>query len=307
MTSPRDQSAARLLQDALRIPIERCVSDHLGRAWRVTAVEDKDDEASHPAAILSDGAYAVFVKLGEGPIAAKQFEREIAGLRLLTARGGALTPHVIGNLHVDGGVVMVMEAVQTIERGRRRWRQIGRALARVHGAKSERFGLDAPCYWGDLYRDNRPLATWSDFFWQRRVASRLKGAVDAGHLSLALAAEVEKLATRLPALCGPAVEPALLHGDAQQNNFISTAAGPVMIDPCVHYGHPEFDLAYVDFFAPVPDELFEGYREVAPLDLAAFSRRRDLWRLPGWLAMIQVVGPQYVDELRAVLTRYQRG
>lgn len=28
--------------------------------------------------------------------------------------------------------------------------------------------------------------------------------------------------------------------------------------------------------------------------------------VPGWLAMIQVVGPQYVDELRAILMHYQR-
>jgi protein-ribulosamine 3-kinase len=76
-----------------------------------------------------------------------------------------------------------------------------------------------------------------------------------------------------------------------------------MIDPCVHYGHTEFDLAYVDFFAPVPEALFQGYREVAPL-APGFPQRRELWRIPGWLAMVQVVGPQYLDELNAALQRY---
>jgi fructosamine-3-kinase len=63
------------------------------------------------------------------------------------------------------------------------------------------------------------------------------------------------------------------------------------------------DLAYVDFFAPVSEELFEGYREITPID-PDFTERRDLWRLPAWLAMVQVEGPQYLDRLITALQRY---
>ncbi len=297
------QSTARLLSDTLRVPVEHRVSEYLGRAWHVSAFQDKADEASHPAAILSDGTYGVFVKLGEGQIARDQFKQEIAGLHLLTERAGVLTPTIIGNLHVADGALMIMEAVQVIKRECAQWQQIGQALAQVHNVKSDRFGLASHCYWGDLYRDNSPLAEWPEFFWQRRLLPRLRDAVDSGHLPLRLVPKIESLHTQLSSLCGPNIKPSLLHGDAQQNNFISTAEGPVMIDPCVHYGHPEFDLAYVDFFAPVPDELFQGYREIAPLD-PGFPQRRELWRLPGWLAMVQVVGPQYLDELTAALRGY---
>ena len=104
-------------------------------------------------------------------------------------------------------------------------------------------------------------------------------------------------------LSGPQVEPSLLHGDAHQNNCISTDNGAVMIDPAVYYGHPEMDLAYVDFFAPVSDELLQGYQEMAPLD-PGLSERRNLWRLPAWLAMVQMDGPQHLDNLAAALRRY---
>jgi fructosamine-3-kinase len=76
-----------------------------------------------------------------------------------------------------------------------------------------------------------------------------------------------------------------LLNDAQQNNFPSTADGPVLIDPSVYYGHPEIDLAYVDFFAPVSDDLFDGYREVSSVD-SGFVQRRNLWLIPAWLAMV---------------------
>jgi fructosamine-3-kinase len=298
-----DESIGRLLSDALRIPMEQCVSEYLEREWRVTEVEDKADEASHPAAILSDEIYSVFVKLGEGDLARDQFEKEVAGLQLLTERSGVLTPAIIGLLQVKGGALVVMQAVEEVKRERLHWRQIGQALAKVHRVKGDRFGLETHCYWGSLYQDNTPHEEWLEFFWERRIAPRLKDAVDSGHLPLDLVPEVEKLRAHLPRLCGPEVEPSLLHGDAQQNNFISTAEGPVMIDPSVYFGHPEMDLAYVDFFAPVSEELFEGYREITPID-PDFTERRDLWRLPAWLAMVQVEGPQYLDRLITALQRY---
>ena len=76
-----------------------------------------------------------------------------------------------------------------------------------------------------------------------------------------------------------------------------------MIDPAVYYGHPEMDLAILDFFAPVSDEVFEGYREMAPLD-PGFVERRDLWRLRVWLAMVEADGPRHVEKLMAALQTY---
>ena len=90
---------------------------------------------------------------------------------------------------------------------------------------------------------------------------------------------------------------------AHQNNFLSTAKGPVLIDPAVYYGHSEMDLAYVDFFAPVSDEFVQGYQEITPLD-PGFSERRDFWRIPAWLAMVEVDGPQHVARLRIALCNY---
>jgi len=58
--------------------------------------------------------------------------------------------------------------------------------------------------------------------------------------------------------------------------------------------YPEMDLAFVDFFAPVSEELFQGYQEIAPLE-PGFVERRDLWRIPAWLAMVEVDGPQHLS------------
>lgn len=303
-----DAPPLKLLSDPLRIPIEQAVSNHLGHPWQVREYQDLNDLASHPCALLSDGAaagaYAVFVKLGEAAQALEQFEAEQNGLQFLSARSGVRTPTVVSNVEVENGVAMVQEAITAIPRGPQQWRDIGRALARIHRVKWDRCGLETQGYFGPLYQDNRPMPDWPTFYAQRRLWPRLISAIDSGHLTTDAIRKVEKLIARLPTLCGPAITPSLLHGDAQQNNFISTATGAVIVDPAVHFGHPEFDLALVDYFQPVPDAVFEGYREELPI-APDFAERRDLWRIYAYLAIVTLESqPPYMDWLMRAVERY---
>ena len=97
--------------------------------------------------------------------------------------------------------------------------------------------------------------------------------------------------------------PTLLHGDAQQNNFVSTAEGTYVIDPAIHYGNPELDLAYVDYFQPVPQDVFSAYQEEMPMD-PGFSERRSLWRIAGYLAAVAVEGGEYLGMLSEAVQPY---
>lgn len=259
--------------------------------------------ASHPCAILSDGSYAVFAKFSAAANGLEQFEIELAELRLLRDRAGILTPAPIGILPVTGGAILVLEAVRAVERGARAWRQIGQTLARIHQVKGDTFGLENHVYFGPLYQDNTPLRDWPTFYAERRLTPGLKLAVDSGNLPPIVIRQVEKLISRLPGLCGPEVTPTLIHGDAQQNNFISTDAGAVVIDPAVYFGHPEMDLASIDYFQPAPDDVFDGYREELSID-PGFWERRDLWRVWGYLGCVTVEGAGYLSKLTAAVQKY---
>ncbi len=294
---------ARLLNDALRTPVEQIVSDFYSRKWAVKAYQDMNDFASHLSAILSDGEKAVFVKLSEAANGLDQFEVELDGLRFLADQAGILTPTPIGNVPVEGGVIMVLEAVQAVERGPREWRQIGRTLATIHEVKGDRYGFDRQGYFGPLYQDNRPMDDWLGFYIERRIWPRLMGAIDSGHMTTEAIRLMDKLIARLPHLEIPEILPSLLHGDAQQNNFISTLEGAMVIDPAVYYGNPEMDLAYVDFFQPVPDGLFMGYQEVLPID-PGFAERKELWRVSAYLAMVMVMGASQLEQLIRAVKKY---
>lgn len=292
-----------LLKDQLRTAVEGIVTDYRGERWKIKEFKDMNEFSSHPSAILSDGSYSVFVKLSPAANGLEQFERELAGLRLLSERAGVLIPTPVGNISVAGGVIMVLEGVQAIDRAPQQWRQIGQALARIHQIKGGRFGLDTHNYFGPLYQDNRFMADWPTFYAERRLWPRFIGAINAGNLPAEVIPMMEKLISRLPDLCGPDVTPTLLHGDAQQNNFISTEAGTVLIDPAVYYGHPEMDLAYVDYFQPVPEDVLNAYNDEIPID-PGFRERRELWRIYGYLAIAEVGGMPFLPQLTSAIRKY---
>lgn len=300
----RNQSpSAGLLVDTRRAALELAVTAYLGRPWRVTAFTDLIDLASHGCAILSDGRDAVFAKLSEAANGQDQFEVELAGLRYLAEQAGARVPIPIGVISVPGGVILLLEAARAVERGPREWRDIGGTLARIHRLRGATWGFPRQGYFGPLYQDNRSTPDWLSFFTERRMWPRLMEAIDSGHLPTDSIRQVERLIARLPRLEIPDCAPCLLHGDAQQNNFISTAEGALVIDPAIYYGHPEMDLALIDYFQPVPGDVLDGYREVLPIE-PGFSARRDLWRVPACLAVVAVGGPAYLEMLTHAVQPY---
>jgi len=295
--------SVRLAGDPLRSSVEQAVSLHIGRPWTAEDARDMTDYASHPAAILSDGSYSVFAKFSEAANGLEQFEIERAGLRLLSDLSGVLTPAPIGVIPVTGGSILILEAVQAVDRRPHHWRQMGRMLARIHKITGDRFGLERHGYFGSLYQDNTPTSDWTTFFAERRLLPGLRLAIDSGNIPSAVIQQVETVIARLPELCGPEIVPTLLHGDAQQNNFISSERETAVVDPAVYYGHPEMDLAHIDFFEPVPKDVFEGYAEELPID-PGFWERRELWRMWGYLAVVSVEATGYLDRLTEAVQRY---
>lgn len=296
--------------------IERAASAHLGRPWIAGDFTDLDDRASHPAGILHGSPFSVFVKLDATAAGPAQFTAELRGHRLLRERAGIRTPVPVGSgvSASAAGSLLLLEALPEVPAAARtpaQWRSVGRALAVLHQARAERFGLaELDGFFGPLRQDNRPAgSTWADFYAERRLLPRLRDAVDSGHLPPELAAGVARLVTRLPGVCGPEPAPTLLHGDAQQNNFLTTATEAVLLDTCPYFGHPEADLALLDYFAPVPAAVFDGYRELAPIE-PGFAERRELWRLHGYLAVVAVDGASafgrpYVARIADVVARYR--
>lgn len=293
----------RWLANPLRASIEEAVIKNIGRGWRIKFEKDLSEFAYHRCAVLSDGSFAVFFKYSEVADAGRQFEIELSDLRFLSKRAEISIPRPIDMLQTEKGMILIMEALEAVQREPRHWREIGLTLARIHRVRGDTNGFERNGFWGPLHQDNTPAESWETFFRERRLLPLLKTAIDSGNIPNSVISDVEKLITRLPELCGPETKPSLLHGDAQQNNFISTAKGTYLIDPAVYYGNHEVDLALIDSFQPVPNDLFDAYREEMPID-PGFWERRDLWRIPLYLAAVALEGPMHQNRLTDALGKY---
>jgi fructosamine-3-kinase len=302
-----------LLESNVKGAIESAASRHLGRRWVSEAFTDLNDRASHPCGVLHGEPFSVFAKLGMGNDAGEKFQAELSGVTFLRDRARVATPTPIGTglVPLDHGFILLTEALSERppkDRTPDDWRSIGHTLATLHQVHGGRFGLeDFNGFFGPLPQDNRPVTSnqWVDFYTERRVVPLLRSAVDSGHLPINLAGYVERLVHRLPSLCGPEPKPTLLHGDAQQHNFVSTEDGAVVTDAAPYFGHPEIDLTLVDYFQPVPDDVFRAYRELAPID-SAFPQRRDLWRIFVDLACITVGATPFDGYAMTRLTEARR-
>jgi fructosamine-3-kinase len=295
--------SSRLLSKPLRTPLEEIVSEYKGREWRVRSAKDMSDLACHDCAVLSDDSFAVFAKYSEDIEASKQFEIELAGLQYLSRSAGVMIPTPIGIVPVEKGSLLIMEALNAVERTPIQWRQIGSTLARIHRLKSDHCGFQTNGFLGPLFQDNTPTPDWPTFYGERRIWPRLREAIDSGNMPSSVASQVEKLIQRLPELSGRDTSHSLLHGDAQQNNFISTAHGTFVIDPAVYYGNPEIDIARIDCFQPAPDDVFDAYREEMPIN-PGFFERRNLWRVSIYLAAVAIEGPMHLSRLTSALQGY---
>ena len=140
---------------------------------------------------------------------------------------------------------------------------LGRSLALLHRSPHPQWG-GGSSWVGACPVDPAP---WSDAhaFYGARLLD-LSARCGLEHV-------VSPVAARLGELLPPG-GPALVHGDLWWGNVLFGRDGRAwLIDPSVHGGHPEEDLAMLGLFGAVPDRLLHAYAEVHPLEQAGKSER----------------------------------
>jgi fructosamine-3-kinase len=223
------------------------------------------------------------------------FTAEAAGLRWLAAAGALPVPDVlaVADGPADHDPVLVLPWIQPNRNGPHDEELLGRGLAALHRSGAPSYGLAHPGFIGPLPMDNRPSASWADFWWERRIEPFLRLALDSGGLSVDDAAVVAELESEVSELVGPPDAIARLHGDLWSGNIHWAEDGrPWLIDPAAYGGHREVDLAMLRLFGGIGPRVHASYQEAWPLS-EGYEDRVLLYQLFPLLVHAVLFGGRY--------------
>lgn len=244
-----------------------------------------------------------FMKLNSALFGLDFFEKEAMGLDLL-ANAGAMKvarPLFDGRSHQQ--IYVVMEYLEKGEPAPDFWEDFGRRLAVLHRNTQAQFGLHYHNYIGKIPQNNTPHHDWNAFYAEERILRLVHRALTQGLLDPSHASQAERICARLGEFL-PEENPALLHGDLWNGNYMVQAGGRVaLFDPATYYGNREMDIAMSRLFGGFDDRFYAAYGEAWELQ-PGYAGREPLLQLYPLMVHLLLFGGHYRDEVTGILGRF---
>ena len=249
---------------------------------------------------LADGRKLV-AKHGTGP---RPGHLEIEGWMLKRLEGEIPVPHV----HLVEDDLLVMDYIAgSGGMGASVERHMAELLSHMHGKRQPFFGLERDTTIGPLPQPNPQTDSWIDFFREHRLLFMARLTHERAGLPASLLRRIERFCERLDEFIDEPAHPALLHGDIWGGNVIASGGQvAAFIDPAIHYGHPEYDLAFMTMFGTAGKAFFDAYAALNPaFDATGFHEvRKDVYLIYPHLTHVLICGLSYASGIDSRLSRF---
>ena len=257
----------------------------------------------HAVRVDAEGK-SYFIKWAESA-PSEFFAAEAAGLAALRQTGALSVPSVLTQGQYQQRDFLVLPFLKTYEPTPRFWEQLGQGLALLHAHTNSRFGWKTDNFIGSLPQINSWQSKGIEFLVENRLRPQAAQAVYRGEMPDAWLPVLDELYRHLPDLI-PNEKPALVHGDLWNGNVLcGPQERPYLIDPAVHYGHREADLAFTRLFGGFDDRFYAAYEEAFPL-LPGFAQRQDLYNLYPLLVHVNLFGSGYLARVERILKKHKK-
>lgn len=228
---------------------------------------------------------------------------EMRGLKLLRDANTISIPAVTGQGTIEHTDFLLLEWIAPGKEVKNYWQAFGESLAALHRNTAPHFGLNHDNYIGSLPQNNAPNPSGIEFFIKSRLQPQLHRTINNKKLPNSVTPLFEKIYNKLPNLL-PNEPPALLHGDLWEGNFLTGPDGKAwLIDPSVHYGFREAEIAFTQLFGGFDSRFYNAYKSAYPLTYG-FRERADIYNLYPLLVHVNLFGGSYANQVMAIINRF---
>lgn len=229
----------------------------------------------------------------------RMFEAEAKGLELLSQSGSFKIPTVFAEGAIDDIAYLLLEYIPSGKPNEKFWEVFAENLATLHKTTSDQFGLDHDNYIGSLQQKNRTENSASQFYINQRLRPQFEIASEKGYNFSKSEKFFKNISEEILN-----EKPSLIHGDLWSGNYlVSEKNEAVLIDPAVSYGLREMDLAMMRLFGGFPEEVFNRYNDLFPLE-KNFLERTKIFQLYYLLVHLNLFGSSYLDRVQQIYKRF---
>ena len=292
-----------MLPSAISQEIEKLLALETGKPLEILSAIPLGGGCINEASRINTSSGPLFVKYNLDAVYPGMFAAESSGLQLLAEAAAIRVPGVAGQGTAGNHSFLLLEYITSGLKKPLFWTLFGRSLAALHRHSHAFFGLDHDNYMGSLPQSNRQHADWFSFFVEERLEPQVKLAREKSEIQAPQVKQFEILYRMLEGIIPPE-KPALLHGDLWSGNFLTDENGEAcLIDPAVHFGHRESDIAMTRLFGGFTEEFYTQYTDAYPLE-KSWEKRVELFNLYPLLIHVNLFGGGYAMQVKGILNRF---
>ena len=223
------------------------------------------------------------------------------------AVSGPRVPKVIALPEGPNPNFLIIEYIEEGSTSNSYYERFGQALASMHRTTQDHYGLDHDNFIGSIEQINTPEEDGLLFFREHRLRFQQQLARERGLLPLTSDKKIDRLCDQLGQHLDLSGErPALVHGDLWSGNtFSDTAGNPCLVDPAVHFGLRETDLAMTELFGRLPKTFYDAYRDAFPQN-PGYEKRKLIYNLYHLLNHLNLFGGSYLASVESTVNTFVR-
>ncbi len=292
-----------MLPDELNAAVGSLLSAQRGTNVSINEVRSVGGGCINEACMLKTSVGNYFLKYNSATSFPAMFEKEAAGLKILSDTQTITVPRVIQHSQAGKYAFLLLQYIENGNAGGNFWNEFGTKLADLHRNTNTYFGLDHDNYIGSLVQKNNPHPDFTSFFILQRLEPQLELARNKGAFNFSDTRYFDSLFRSLHNII-PSEKPSLIHGDLWSGNFMVTPEGsPCLVDPAVYYGHREADIAMSLLFGGFNNSFYEAYNQAWPME-KGWQKRTDILNLYPLLVHVNLFGGGYAGQVLRIIRQF---